>query len=80
LRWNACFAEFPGVFDWREPDGGCGAFIRYNGDDSVEKFTRRVVEEAGVFFLPSSVYRSDLTPVPENGLHLGFGRRKALAT
>ena len=33
-----------------------------------------VVEEAGVFFLPSSVYRSDLTPVPENGLRLGLGR------
>jgi hypothetical protein len=27
-----------------------------------------------VFFLPSSVYRSELTPVPENCLRVGFGR------
>lgn len=44
------------------------------GSDGVEEFTRRAVEEAGVFFLPSSVYRSDLTPVPENCLRIGFGR------
>jgi aspartate/methionine/tyrosine aminotransferase len=72
---NGFFAEFPHLFDWREPDGGCVAFIRYRGADGVEEFTRRVVEEAGVFFLPSSVYRSDLTPVPENCLRIGFGRQ-----
>lgn len=72
---NDFFAEFPHLFDWREPDGGCVAFIRYRGADGVEEFTKRVVEEAGVFFLPSSVYRSDLTPVPENCLRIGFGRR-----
>ena len=71
---NDFFAEFPHLFDWREPDGGCVAFIRYRGADGVEEFTKRVVEEAGVFFLPSSVYRSDLTPVPENCLRIGFGR------
>ena len=72
---NDFFAEFPHLFDWREPDGGCVAFIRYRGADGVEEFTRRVVEEAGVFCLPSSVYRSDLTPVPENCLRIGFGRQ-----
>lgn len=71
---NAFFAEFPHLFDWREPDGGCVAFIRYKGADGVEAFTQRLVEEAGVFFLPSSVYRSDLTPVPQNCLRVGFGR------
>lgn len=71
---NAFFAEYPHLFDWREPDGGCVAFIHYKGADGVEEFARRVVEEAGVFFLPSSVYRSDLTPVPENCLRVGFGR------
>ncbi|KQY12590.1 aminotransferase class I/II-fold pyridoxal phosphate-dependent enzyme [Rhizobium sp. Root482] len=71
---NLFFAEFPHLFDWREPDGGCVAFIRYKGADGVETFTRRLVEEAGVFFLPSSVYRSDLTDVPENCLRVGFGR------
>ncbi|OBZ97128.1 aminotransferase [Pararhizobium polonicum] len=71
---NTFFAEFPHLFDWREPDGGCVAFIRYKGPEGVEEFARRAVEEAGVFFLPSSVYRSELTPVPENCLRVGFGR------
>lgn len=72
---NDFFAEFPGLFDWREPDGGCIGFIRYNGPGGVEDFARRVVEEAGVLFLPASVYRSDLNPVPESCLRIGFGRR-----
>jgi aspartate/methionine/tyrosine aminotransferase len=74
VQLNAFFAEFPQLFDWHEPDGGCIAFIRYKGAEGVEAFTQRLVEEAGVFFLPSSVYRSDLTAVPENCLRVGFGR------
>ncbi len=73
--FDAFFAEFPHLFDWREPDGGCVAFIRYKGADGVEAFARRVVREAGVLFLPSSVYRSDLNPVPADCLRVGFGRR-----
>jgi len=71
---NLFFAEYPHLFDWREPDGGCVAFVRYKGADGVEAFARRVVEEAGVFFLPSSIYRSDLNPVPTDCLRVGFGR------
>ena len=70
---NAFFADYRHLFDWREPDGGCVAFIRYKGADGVEEFTRRLVEESGVLFLPSSVYRSELGPVPENCLRVGFG-------
>ena len=73
-EWNTFFADFPHLFDWREPDGGCVAFIRYKGPEGVEEFARRAVEEAGVFFLPSSVYHSELTPVPQNCLRIGFGR------
>ncbi|MGH6934312.1 MAG: aminotransferase class I/II-fold pyridoxal phosphate-dependent enzyme, partial [Dongiaceae bacterium] len=29
------FAEFPDLFDWHEPDGGCVGFIRYKGKDGV---------------------------------------------
>jgi aspartate/methionine/tyrosine aminotransferase len=71
---NAFFADHRRLFDWREPDGGCIAFIRYKGADGVEEFTRRLVEESGVLFLPSSIYRSELGPVPENCLRVGFGR------
>lgn len=70
---NAFFAEYSHLFDWREPDGGCVGFIRYKGAEGVEQFTRRLVEESGVLFLPSSIYRSDLGPVPANCLRVGFG-------
>ena len=68
------FADYKDLFDWREPDGGCVAFIRYKGAEGVEEFTRRLVEESGVLVLPSSIYRSELGPVPENCLRVGFGR------
>jgi aspartate/methionine/tyrosine aminotransferase len=71
---NAFFADYPHLFDWREPDGGCVGFIRYQGAEGVEEFTHRLVEESGVLFLPSSIYRSELGPVPENCLRVGFGR------
>jgi aspartate/methionine/tyrosine aminotransferase len=70
---NAFFTDYRDLFDWREPDGGCVGFIRYKGAEGVEEFTRRLVEETGVLFLPSSLYRSELGPVPENCLRVGFG-------
>jgi aspartate/methionine/tyrosine aminotransferase len=71
---NAFFADYRHLFDWRVPDGGCIGFIRYKGAEGVEEFTRRLVEEAGVLFLPSSLYRSELGPVPADCLRVGFGR------
>lgn len=71
---NAFFGDYTHLFDWREPDGGCIGFIRYLGADGVEEFTRRLIEEAGVLFLPSSIYRSELGAVPKNCLRVGFGR------
>jgi aspartate/methionine/tyrosine aminotransferase len=71
---NEFFAEFPTLFDWREPDGSCVAFVRYKGADGVENFTRELVEEVGVLLLPSSVYRSELGPVPQDRFRIGFGR------
>ena len=68
-------AAFPQLFDYREPDGGCVCFVRYKGDDGVEEFTRRLVEEAGILLLPSSIYRSDVGEVPANYFRLGLGRR-----
>jgi len=68
------FARWPRLFEWRRPDGSCVAFVRYLGADGVEEFTRRVIAEAGVLLLPSSIYRSDLGPVPEDYFRIGFGR------
>jgi len=71
---DSFFADFPGLFDWRRPDGSCVAFIRYRGTDGVERFTERLVEETGVLLLPSSIYRSELGPVPQDHFRSGFGR------
>lgn len=71
---DSFFADFPGLFDWRRPDGSCVAFIRYKGADGVERFTERLVEETGVLLLPSSIYHSELGPVPQDHFRIGFGR------
>jgi aspartate/methionine/tyrosine aminotransferase len=71
---DAFFAEFPDLFEWRHPDGGCIAYPRYLGQDGVETFCRRLVEEAGIVLLPASLYRSDLTATPGDRFRIGFGR------
>ncbi len=71
---NEFFSEFGHLFDWHVPEGGCVTFIRYKGRDGVEAFTTRMVEECGVLLLPSSVFRSDLTAVPDDCVRVGYGR------
>lgn len=71
---DAFFADFPDLFDWRHPDGGCIAYPRYLGKDGVETFCRRLVEEAGIVLLPASLYASDLTATPGDRFRIGFGR------
>ena len=71
---NTFFAEFPDLFDWRLPDGGCIGFPRYKGKDGVESFCKRLAEEVGVVLLPSSIYQSALTPTPTDRFRIGFGR------
>ena len=73
-RLDTFFGEFSDVFDWSAPDGSCVAFVRYKGGEGVERMVQRLVEEAGVLLLPSSIYRSDLGPVPKNYFRIGFGR------
>ncbi|WP_031078814.1 aminotransferase class I/II-fold pyridoxal phosphate-dependent enzyme [Streptomyces sp. NRRL WC-3742] len=74
-RFDAFFAEFGELFDWRAPDGGCVAYPRYLGADGVEAFCTGLVEEAGVLLLPASIYRSELTPTPTDRFRIGLGRR-----
>jgi aspartate/methionine/tyrosine aminotransferase len=71
---NAFFAEFPDLFDWQVPDGGCIGFPRYKGRDGVETFCKQLAEEIGVVLLPSSIYESALTPTPTERFRIGFGR------
>ena len=73
-KWDAFFARHPDLFEWVRPNGSCMAFPRYKGADGVEAFTRSLVEESGVLFLPSTIYRSDLSDTPTDRFRLGFGR------
>ncbi len=74
-KWEAFFARYPDLFEWRRPDGSCMAFPRYLGPDGVESFTRRLVEESGVLLLPSTIYTSELGPTPTDRFRIGLGRR-----
>ncbi|MGW7368765.1 aminotransferase class I/II-fold pyridoxal phosphate-dependent enzyme [Streptomyces sp. NPDC054841] len=74
--FDAFFAEFPDVFEWQAPDGGCVAYPRYLGPEGVEEFCTRLAEEAGVLLLPASIYRSDLTPSPTDRFRIGIGRAR----
>ena len=71
---DAFFARHDGLFEWQASDGSCMAFPRYLGEEGVETFTQRLVEEAGVLLLPGSIYRSDLGPTPADRFRIGFGR------
>ena len=73
-KWDAFFARFPDLFVWRRPDGSSMAFPRYLGADGVEAFCQRLVEEAGVLLLPSTIYSSELGETPTDRFRLGFGR------
>ena len=72
---DSFFANYPDLFEWRRPDGGCIAFPRYKGAMGAERFCQRLVEEAGVFLAPASLFRSELTPTPSDRFRIGFGRR-----
>ncbi len=73
--WDAFFAKYSDLFEWQRPDGSCTGFPRYLGTEGVEKFARSLVEESGVLVLPSSIYHSDLSPVPQDRFRIGFGRK-----
>ena len=68
------FAEFPRLFDWHVPEGGVTGYPRYFGQEGVETFTTRLIQDEGVLLLPASIYRSDLAETPADRFRVGFGR------
>lgn len=72
--WDAFFARYPDLFEWKRPIGSCMGFPRYKGEEGVAVFTETLVEESGVLFLPSTIYSSDLGPTPSDRFRLGYGR------
>ena len=68
------FADYPDLFAWRHPDGGCISYVKYLGADGVEAFCETLLAEEGVLLLPASIYTSDLLKAPENHFRIGMGR------
>lgn len=68
------FNEFPDLFQWTRPDGGCVGFPRYTGPKDTNRFCEDLVNEAGVLLLPPKIYRSELLDTPKDRFRIGFGR------
>jgi aspartate/methionine/tyrosine aminotransferase len=68
------FGQYPDLFEFEAPMGGCVSFPRYLGAEGADEFARRAVEQAGVLTLPASVYASGLASVPTDRIRIGFGR------
>jgi aspartate/methionine/tyrosine aminotransferase len=73
-KLDSFFADYPNLFEWTAPDGGCVAYPRFIGHGGVENFCHRLIEEAGVLLLPSSIYTSELIEPPSDRFRIGFGR------
>lgn len=69
------FAEYPELFEWKRPQGGCISYPRYLGAEGVERFARELVETAGVLLGPASIFQSNLGPTPTDRFRIGAGRR-----
>ena len=73
-KLGAFFGDFPDIFDWRRPDGGCVGFPRYKGAEGAEAFCENLVSATGILLLPPSIYRSELLDTPTDRFRIGFGR------
>lgn len=72
---DAFFSRHQDLFEWRRPDAGCVAFPRYIGRGSVNEFTDKLLKQASIALIPSSIYRSRLTDTPDDRFRIGFGKR-----
>ncbi len=74
-KLDSFFADYPALFDWSRPDGGCVAYPRFTGRGEVDRFCERLVEESGVLLLPAAIYRSELLEAPSGHFRIGCGRK-----
>lgn len=68
-RLDAFLAAHSATFSWNRPRAGTIGFLRLVTGESSLAFCERVLREAGVMLLPSSVYGYD-----DHHLRIGFGR------
>jgi len=63
------FEDYEDRFEWVKPRAGTIAFPRLKGDIDAPDFCQKVIEEASIMLLPSTVYDYD-----RRHFRLGFGR------
>lgn len=63
------FAEHADLFGWLRPRAGTIAFPRYKGNEGTYALCQRLVREAEIMLLPSTVYDYD-----DHHVRVGFGR------
>lgn len=73
--FDAFFAQWSELFEWRHPQGGCVSFPRLTTGEPTATFCRRLVKQAGVMLLPADIYASELADVPRDRFRVGVGRR-----
>ncbi|HXV57156.1 MAG TPA: pyridoxal phosphate-dependent aminotransferase, partial [Gaiellaceae bacterium] len=73
--FGAFFGERPDLFEWYEPAGGCVCYPRYLGEEGVESFCGRLLDEAGIVLLPASIFASTAAEGPADRFRVGLGRR-----
>lgn len=66
---DAFFAEYKDLFEWAKPKAGTIAFPKLKGTQNSLDFCQKVVKEANIMLLPSTVYDFD-----DKHFRLGFGR------
>ena len=80
LAVHEFMSNYPDLFDYQSPVGGCVTFPRFLGAEGAAEFCTRAVEESGVFLLPHTVYASDLGDVPTDRFRIGIGRTNVPAS
>ena len=71
---NTFFAEFPDLFEWVRPEGGCVGFPKYTGPKDTNQFCEDLVRDTGILLLPPKIYSSELLETPQDRFRIGFGR------
>ncbi len=74
-RLGVFFSEFPELFEWRRPDGGCVGYPRYKGSENTNRFCEDLVAKTGILLLPPKIYHSELIETPQDRFRIGFGRK-----
>ncbi|WP_457557748.1 aminotransferase class I/II-fold pyridoxal phosphate-dependent enzyme [Candidatus Harpocratesius sp.] len=64
------FMDYKDLFEWKKPRAGSITLVKLKNDISSDNFCKKVVDEAGILLLPSSLYEYG-----HSHFRLGFGRK-----